>query len=375
MSKINAAPSPAVVRALFGGSMVRQWTLVLALSIVLVIALELVRLPAALLLGPMLAAIIVAAANGTVRVPLPAFSLAQGVVGCMIAHSIPASVLGEVLHDWPIFVAGVFSVVAAAALLGWLLTRWRVLPGTTAVWGSSPGAAAAMMLMAEAYGADVRLVAFMQYIRVVCVALVVSLVSRIWMSGGAAEAPAMDWFPQVAWLPLAETLALAVIGALLGLRFRIPAGALVLPMGAGIALQASGLLALELPPWLLAAAYAVVGWSVGMRFTRAILLHAWRALPAVLGSTLTLIAICGGFAVVLVMVADVDPLTAYLATSPGGADSVAIIAASSNVDVPFVMAMQMARFLFVLLTGPSLARFIAHRTGVSEQRREPLAES
>ena len=49
-----------------------------------------------------------------------------------------------------------------------------------------------------------------------------------------------------------------------------------------------------------------------------------------------------------------DPLTAYLATSPGGADSVAIIAASSNVDVPFVMAMQMARFILVLLVVPVL---------------------
>jgi uncharacterized membrane protein AbrB (regulator of aidB expression) len=49
--------------------------------------------------------------------------------------------------------------------------------------------------------------------------------------------------------------------------------------------------------------------------------------------------------------------------SPGGLDSVAIIAASSTVDLPFVMAMQTARFLVVLLTGPSLARFIANRVG------------
>lgn len=39
------------------------------------------------------------------------------------------------------------------------------------------------------------------------------------------------------------------------------------------------------------------------------------------------------------------PLTAYLATSPGGADSVAIIAASAHVEISFVMAMQLARFL------------------------------
>jgi hypothetical protein len=40
---------------------------------------------------------------------------------------------------------------------------------------------------------------------------------------------------------------------------------------------------------------------------------------------------------------------------------VAIIAAGSNVDMPFVMAMQTARFMIILLIGPSLARFMARR--------------
>jgi uncharacterized membrane protein AbrB (regulator of aidB expression) len=58
----------------------------------------------------------------------------------------------------------------------------------------------------------------------------------------------------------------------------------------------------------------------------------------------------------------IDPLTAYLATSPGGMDSVAIIAAASNrVDLSFVMALQTARFVFVLIGGPPLARLIAGR--------------
>jgi uncharacterized membrane protein AbrB (regulator of aidB expression) len=41
---------------------------------------------------------------------------------------------------------------------------------------------------------------------------------------------------------------------------------------------------------------------------------------------------------------------------------VAIIAASIPVDLPFVMAMQTARFLVVLFAGPRIARFIADRT-------------
>jgi uncharacterized membrane protein AbrB (regulator of aidB expression) len=54
-----------------------------------------------------------------------------------------------------------------------------------------------------------------------------------------------------------------------------------------------------------------------------------------------------------------DPLTAYLATSPGGMDSIAIIASSTNVDTPFIMAMQTVRFLLVLFVGPPASKFVA----------------
>ena len=61
-----------------------------------------------------------------------------------------------------------------------------------------------------------------------------------------------------------------------------------------------------------------------------------------------------------------DPLTAYLATTPGGLDVAAIIASDSDVDVPFVLSMQFARIVVVLVTGPSLARFLAGRSEQSK---------
>jgi membrane AbrB-like protein len=120
-----------------------------------------------------------------------------------------------------------------------------------------------------------------------------------------------------------------------------------------------GWLTIELPPWLLLLSYAVIGWSIGLRFTRSLLAHAAKAFPRVLACMVALIVLCAVLAGVLVVTAGVDPLTAYLATSPGGADSVAIIAASSKVDVPFVMAMQTTRLVAVILLAPVITRYIA----------------
>jgi hypothetical protein len=66
-------------------------------------------------------------------------------------------------------------------------------------------------------------------------------------------------------------------------------------------------------------------------------------------------------ALLLVLLTGVAPLTAYLATSPGGADSVVVIAATSAVDAGFVMAMQMVRFVMVLVLGPRVTAWFAKR--------------
>ena len=350
-----------VCRSLRNRAAAVQWTTLLVVSVAFALALAALHVPAAAFVGPMLAAIVVATSEGNVVVPPALFVVAQGVIGCLMARSIPRAIVAEVVRGWPLFLFTPVSVIAASAVLGWLLARWRVLPGTAAIWGSSPGAAMAMTLTAEAYGADVRLVAFMQYLRLVCVSIVASVVARLSSAGSGEHAAGAMAFPPVAWMPFLETLALAGSGAFVAALLRIPAGPLLVPLGIGVVLQNLGGMTIELPPWLLATSYALVGWSIGLRFTRPILAHAARALPRVIAAILTLIAACSVLAAVLVVVAGVDPLTAYLATSPGGADSVAIIAASSKVDLPFVMAMQTTRFVLVLLSGPSLARFMASR--------------
>jgi membrane AbrB-like protein len=340
-----------------------QWAALLGASVVGVAGFELMRLPAALLLGAIAAAILLSWFEGRVTMPPWGFVIAQGFVGCLVARAITPDIVMTLFRRWPMFLFLIGAVILFAAVLGFGLTRLRMLPGTTAVWGSSAGAATAMVLMSDAFGGDMRLVAVMQYLRVACVGLVASLVARAWLPAGAAAPAAIDWFPHLAPGPFLATLALGLGGAFVGVKSKIPAGALLVPMFVGALLSASHLLTITLPPWLLAICYALVGWSIGLRFTRETVLYAWKQLPIILASIFTLIAMCGGLAFALHEAAGTDPLTAYLATSPGGADAVAIIAASSPVDLPFVMAMQIGRLLLVILIGPSLARIIARWAG------------
>ena len=339
--------------------------MLLALSVLLAAVLEFARLPAALLVGPMLVAIFAGVNGATIRPPRYVFIAAQAVVGCLIAASIEPEIFASFLSDWPLFLGIVLATLTASSLLGYIISRWKVLPGTTAVWGSTPGAASAMVLMADAFGADARLVAFMQYLQ-----------GDLRLFGGGRHRPAVgrhvrrrgagDGLVSAdrAGRTLPRRSASRPPVPLIGRAVRLPAGTFLGPMILGAALHLGGYVTLQLPQWLLAASYAVVGWSIGLNFTRTILSHAARALPQIIASIVALIAFCAALGFAMSRALGIDPLTAYLATSPGGMDSVAIIAAASdNVNLSFVMALQTARFMIVLIAGPPLARLIAKRVG------------
>jgi membrane AbrB-like protein len=338
-----------------------QWTLLVAMSVPLAGLLETMGLPAALLLGPMIAGILVGSNGGTIHAPrLPVFA-AQTIVGCLVARAITWDIVLRFLKDWPLFLGVILCIVAASTALGWLLTRWQVLPGTTAVWGVAPGGASVMMLMAGGFGADARLVALMQYLRVVLVAAVASAVARQWLVSPIASTAPSTPVLALYWWHLAFTLMIAGLGGAIGFGLKIPAGGLLVPMTIGAVLEGLDLVTITLPQWLLAMGYAFLGWSVGLGFTRDILIHAWRVLPQILLSICAVIGICALLAFVLVKAAGIDPMTAYLATCPGGVDSIAIIGASSQADLSFIMTLQTLRLLVVLLAGPALARCIARR--------------
>ena len=104
---------------------------------------------------------------------------------------------------------------------------------------------------------------------------------------------------------------------------------------------------------------AIIGWQIGLGFDKQIFLMALRPLPQILLSIFSLMAICAAMAWGLAHYMQIDFLTAYLATSPGGVDSVAVIAAGSHADMALIMAMQTLRLFSILLTGPAVARFIS----------------
>ena len=102
---------------------VLQWGMLCVLSLLLSIGFLAVHLPAALLLGPMIAGIIFSMRGITLQLPRSAFLAAQAILGCMIAQNLTGSILTTLAVNWPIVLAILLVTLLSSAIVGWLLVR------------------------------------------------------------------------------------------------------------------------------------------------------------------------------------------------------------------------------------------------------------
>jgi hypothetical protein len=354
-----------------------QWLSLILLTIALVIALSASNVPAALLLGPMLAAIIFAVGGSSIRLPRGFMIGAQAILGCLIAQAIDAQLIAVIGVHWELLVGFSLATMLIAAGLGWWITRAGWLPGTAAIWGLSPGAASSMVLLADDFGADRRMVTLMQYSRIALVALAAILVAKFFEQPSHPPAHAMSGGMSSQWLifppavSIIETAALAAAAVTIAIYFRKAALALFIPAFAGAAMQAAGFISIGTPPLLAMLAFGLVGIYVGLSFDRQTLVHSLSALPKMLLAIVAMIVLCGLLSLAFCkLLPGTDPLTAYLALSPGGIDAAVIIAATTNVSLPLILASQFVRLLIVIAGAPALAKWLALR---HRQRNSPTS--
>ena len=351
-------------RAFARAPLLVQWLIIAVVSAVMTGVMMTIGMPAAGLLGPMLGAVAFCGLEHRARVPRWTFHTAQAVIGCLLAGSLTPEVLVSIPDFAPEIIAASAITMAASFITSWLLVKTGAVPAKAAVWGMMPGGASAMISIADESGADARLVAFMQYLRVVFVAASAALVAHYMTMTGPPSVLDLSAAANFSDLNRIElTLGVALLGLALSRLLYLPGGALLYPMLIGMAAQAAIGFRIELPAIVLICSYAVIGCSVGLRFEPVLLRAVLRMMPQVFLATLTLIAVCGVGAWGISEFYGLDLTTCFLAMSPGGIDTVAIIATGMQANLAFVLAVQSTRMFVTMLLMPPIARALLRRTG------------
>jgi membrane AbrB-like protein len=234
------------------------------------------------------------------------------------------------------------------------------------------GGASGIVGIADDLGGDDRLVAFMQYLRVLIITLITPLLVplafgvRVHSGAGAGGEGALVGNPAGAAL----TLTAVVGGLVLGPRARLPAPALLGPLILAALASGSGLIGSpQVPAVAREGAFAVIGLRIGLGFDRATLRTMARVMAPVCAAIALLLVVCFAFAWLLGLAAGVSLLDGYLATTPGGLYAVLPIAFGSGANTTFVLAVQTMRLLAMMLAAPAIVRWLLRQP--SDQPRPP----
>ena len=321
------------------------------------------HVPSAALFGGLLAGLVRGLAGRTrLAVPRPAMTAAQAVVGVSIGALVQLSTLAALGEDWlPVLLVTLATLLLSLGA-GLLL---RLQPGISPVTGAFSmiaGGASGITAMARDLGADARMVAVLQYLRVLLIVVLMPVVATgVYGAGDDGAAGAAAGAP--GWAAgLLFTAVCAGIGVVVARVLHVPVGALLGPMLVAAAADLTGLAhGATVPALVQDAAFLGIGLQVGTSFTRDSLRTVGRALPPALAIIAGLGLACAGLGVVLSATTGVGGLDAYLATTPGGLYAVLATATRSGADTTFVLAVQVLRLFVMLLSAPLLARLLRAR--------------
>ena len=338
-----------------------RWVLLAFATVALSLLLARVGVPSAALFAALFVATALALGGlAPEGVPRSATLGAQAVLGVVIGALVRASTLRALAaHAVPVVIVTFITLLVSIGA-GLLMGLRRDVDATTGALALTTGGASAIVALAAELGADIRMVAVVQYLRVGFVTATMPLVAAFVFHAGGHPAAAAPRPAGLAGLSLVAIAAPA--GLVLARLTRMPAGPLLAPLIVAAAITLTGRTGGASVPFpIVDLAYAVIGWQAGVRFTRGRIAEIGRALPTALALILLVNVICAGLGVLLAHLAGASDFDGYLATLPGGIYAALAMAIAARTDVTFVLAVHVLRVVLVMFTMPLFARLLRRR--------------
>jgi len=277
-----------------------------------------VNLPLAWMLGALWVIVLLSVWKTLSQPPQQLRRLSLAVIGCYLGSSFTPTFLNHLVQAPVALVLTTLATAFTFAAGFFVLKRALNADNHTALFGSMPGGLSLLIALASTYRGDTAIVVTVQVVRIMSVASIIPLWSR----------------------------------------FVAGDDAVVAGMAAAEGIESYGLW------WLLAAFFAaagaqvVLGASVGARLGVRELMASGKTAVVGVAMAILFLAICALFAAVAASVTDIRFLVWLLAFAPGGIAEICLVAQLLDLNPMFVLTMQVARLLLVVIFTPLLARWL-----------------
>ncbi len=327
------------------------------------------HLPLGLLLGSLLATGLLAALGWrpfglTLQVPARTRNFFIPIIGVAIGGAFTPAVLAQMPGWWPSLLALCLYIPLAHFIGYHIYRRFGPLPPTTAFFGAVPGGLIESVVLGEEAGADVQMLALLQFLRLILTIIAVPL-GFAWATGHSVGSGGGMSLSGPA-LGLRDAALLAVVGVagyVAGHRLRLPAAVMTGPLIASAAVHLGGWVEGVPPGWAVGLTQIVVGSVLGARFAgmpKGALPMAFRLASLNVGAALVL---AFAFSVVVAPLVGVSQSGVFLAFAPGGLTEMSLVALSMQISVVYVTAHHVVRIVLAVSFAKIGARWVKGHKG------------
>lgn len=321
-------------------------TTALALSICGGFVFSLIRIPLPWMLGPLFF-VGLAGINGIKVTDIRGGrQTGQLLVGCALGLYFTPEVSRQLLEFGIYIVLAAFLAIMAGGLGSLVLRRVSGIDAATAFFGSVPGGAAEMAVMAERAGARFDQVALCHSLRLLLVVSVIPI--AVTMTGASGSSSYTPLTTAVVPGGLAVLILLAAIVSWLFMKTGMPnawmLGSLVASMGVTI----SGFTLSAVPAFLSVAAQILIGCALGTRFKPSLRSESWQLIKGILAGAFCTLFFSTLLGILIAWLIGESIPAMILATSPGGIAEMCLTAKILKLGVPLVTSFQVTRLAIVI---------------------------
>jgi membrane AbrB-like protein len=290
-------------------------------------------------------------------------NFARIILGVSIGTSVNRETLRVISSSLLPVTLMIAGLIGLSFLSAWAASRIWKLPFVTSLCGASPGAASAMVVLADDLDGNSPLVAVLHVLRITAIVLLMPVIMSLFQPAGAAFSAAASGAGKAGATALPEDslmMAILLAGgiplAAAFLAWKVPAAEIL----AGIVFTAVAnplFVHLESIPteWQVFSMW-IIGTAIGAQMTR----EAMRSIREFLVMSLVLTVVLIGIGLVLgwllFRTTSLDLMTALIGSCPGALEAMIILAGAMGADAPMVAAMHTARLVIVMVVLPLLVR-------------------
>ncbi|MGV6874188.1 AbrB family transcriptional regulator [Pseudochelatococcus sp. B33] len=294
-----------------------------------------------------------------VEVPVQTRPFGQMTVATQVGLGFSPAALAMLIELAPLMIGVALATALCAFLSAVLLSRATdrgLAPAILALMPTSPVEAATVAMR---LGYDPIPVVIAQTMRVAAVVILVPIglyIADGWPDRSVSAQAGAD----IDLVRLVVTAAVAVCGALLCRRLRLPNAFFLGPLFATAAMTSSGIELQSVPYPLLVVAQLILGTWLGSMFRRDLFVSAGRKVVAPAMASLLLIALCAGSAILFAAVTSQHWEALVLGAAPGGVTEMALTAKFLGEDAALITAFQLVRIFVILPNIPWIVGLV-HR--------------